>query len=264
MAGLSAATAGAAQEELQHSQADPTFEALWRAYAYAKGKKEALAAWAALPAGTNLVAVIRAATAWQASWAAQGKPNAPRYTLAVWLRDERFDEDAPRGFRKVERGKAKLKVAKRGSDIRRYTIVERVDEGSPFKSYFETFTFRALDGEHEFTRRLHVVQADAEYAEGADAAEYRELCRDAFGEEHGIVNPIGEWIGRIIGISEEAGESVLWHLPDENEPPDEPEPAPGSEPEHRAPAVTLPAPLPPRPGDWPAWMGAEYEEDDAA
>jgi hypothetical protein len=68
------------------------------------------------------------------------------------------------------------------------------------------------------------MQADAEYAEGADAAEYRELCRATFGEEHGILNPVGEWIGRIIGISEEAGESVLWHLPDENEPPDEPEP----------------------------------------
>ena len=68
------------------------------------------------------------------------------------------------------------------------------------------------------------MQADAEYAEGADAAEYRELCRATFGEEHGILKPVGEWMGRIIGISEEAGESVLWHLPDENEPPDEPEP----------------------------------------
>jgi|APCry1669192522_1035417.scaffolds.fasta_scaffold00562_5 hypothetical protein len=97
VSGLSAATAETPQE------GKPTFESLWRAYDYAKGKKEARAAWNALPPDTNLAAVIEAAKAWQASWAAQGKPDAPRYTLARWLKDERFDEDAPRGFQKVEK-----------------------------------------------------------------------------------------------------------------------------------------------------------------
>ncbi|MET4722039.1 hypothetical protein ABIF63_006145 [Bradyrhizobium japonicum] len=230
--GLAATAAGgAAVEELPSTQAEdaqadtkPTFEALWRAYDFKRGKDEARAAWNALPPEVDRAAVIEGAKAWQASWAAQGKPDAPRKHLATWLREERYDEDAPRGFQKVERSKAKPKATKPASEIRRYAITARVEEGSPFKSYFETFTFRALDGGHEFSRRLHVMQADAEYAEGADAAEYRELCRATFGEEHGILNPVGEWIGRIIGISEEAGESVLWHLPDENEPPDEPEP----------------------------------------
>ncbi len=34
---------------------------------------------------------------------AQNKPDAPRYTLARWLTDERFDEDASTGFQKVEK-----------------------------------------------------------------------------------------------------------------------------------------------------------------
>jgi hypothetical protein len=95
-------------EELELSSKTPTFEALWRTYGYARGKKEARAAWKALPADTDLAAVIEAATAWQQSWAAQGKPNAPRYTLAKWLKDERHDEDAPKGFQKMEGGKIKV------------------------------------------------------------------------------------------------------------------------------------------------------------
>jgi hypothetical protein len=87
-----------ANSQAEHIQAEPTFESLWRAYAHAKGKKEARAAWKALPPDTDLTAVIEAAAAWQASWAAQGKPDAPRYTLARWLADERYDEDAPTGY----------------------------------------------------------------------------------------------------------------------------------------------------------------------
>ncbi|WFT91221.1 hypothetical protein QA633_22840 [Bradyrhizobium barranii] len=109
-AGLAPASPATPQEELQssrHSQAEPTFEALWRAYDCAKGKKEARAAWAALPADIDLAAVIDAASAWQASWAAQGKPDAPRKHLATWLREERYDEDAPTGYQPKEKAKAK-------------------------------------------------------------------------------------------------------------------------------------------------------------
>lgn len=106
-AGLAPASPATPQDEGAATQPDtkPTFEVLWRAYAHAKGKREAREAWKALPADINLAAVIEAAVAWQASWAAQGKPDAPRFTLARWLKDERYDEDAPRGFQKVERAK---------------------------------------------------------------------------------------------------------------------------------------------------------------
>jgi hypothetical protein len=114
--GLAATPSGEAPVEgLASSQAEPTFESLWRTYDYPRGKKEARAAWKALPPDTELTAVIEAAAGWQASWAAQGKPDAPRYTLARWLADERYDEDAPTGFTKPEKAsKAKPANANAG------------------------------------------------------------------------------------------------------------------------------------------------------
>lgn len=126
VAGLSAATAGTAQEGLQR----PAFEALWHTYAHAKGKKEAKAAWDALPAEVDRAAVIKAAAAWQASWAAQGKPDAPRKHLATWLREERYDEDAPKGFQKLERSKAKPKPAAKDSEKEAPDVGRKLDSGS--------------------------------------------------------------------------------------------------------------------------------------
>jgi hypothetical protein len=70
--GLAATPAGVtAQEEasaiVPPSQAEPTFELLWRTYGKerAGGKKEARAAWKALPPETVLAAVIEAAAAWR-------------------------------------------------------------------------------------------------------------------------------------------------------------------------------------------------------
>jgi hypothetical protein len=112
LAGGLAATAagGTAVDERADTPAAvwPSFEALWRAYSHAKGKKEAKAAWNALPAEVDKAVVLEAAKAWQASWAAQGKPDAPRYTLARWLKDERYDESPPTGYQaKAKPAKAK-------------------------------------------------------------------------------------------------------------------------------------------------------------
>ncbi|MBB4364247.1 hypothetical protein GGD65_005305 [Bradyrhizobium sp. CIR18] len=129
--------------------------------------------------------------------------------------------------------------------------MDYADEGSPFADWFETFTFRSED-RHEFTRRLHVLKANTQSAD--DAPDYylkQEIARAAFGKG----NPIKDWVGRIIGVTEEKGELVFWYLPDENPPPDEPEPA------------TPPEPVPPsvtQPDDWPAWMDVEYEYDEEA
>jgi hypothetical protein len=83
----------------------PTFEAPWRAYGSEKrgGKPEARAAWKALPPETDFAAVIAAAAAWHQSWAAQNNPRAGRYTLAKWLTGERYEQDAPTGYQKVEK-----------------------------------------------------------------------------------------------------------------------------------------------------------------
>ncbi|MCK1479898.1 hypothetical protein IVB27_35450 [Bradyrhizobium sp. 197] len=100
--GLAATAAGGTAVE-ERAPAKPTFELCYRTYAFLKGKKEAKAAWDALPAEVDRTAVIKAAAAWQASWEAQGKPDAPRYALARWLKDERYDEDAPKGYEPRER-----------------------------------------------------------------------------------------------------------------------------------------------------------------
>lgn len=108
------ASSQAEQSQAEHSQAEPSFEALWLAYAYNRDKKAAREVWKALPTDTDRAAVIEAAAAWQASWAAQGKPDAPRKHLATWLREERYDEEAPKGFTRVERSKVKSPTTKPG------------------------------------------------------------------------------------------------------------------------------------------------------
>jgi hypothetical protein len=217
--GLAATSPATPQEERANSQAEdkPTFVALWRAYDYAKGKKEARAAWDALPADVDRAAVIAKAGEWRESWAAQGKPDAPRFTLARWLKDERYDEDAPKGFTKVERGKSATKAkptAKHpklgiGSNIKHFTITAYETEGSPFADWFEIFTFQAEDG-HEFTQRLHVLKTGAEDA--PDQSLRHELYCAAFGRG----KPEGNYVGRVIGVTEEKGELVFWHCPDDN------------------------------------------------
>lgn len=210
--GLTATAAGGtAVEERVNSQAEdtpdskPTFERCWRTYGFARGKKAARAAWNALPVEVDRAAVIRAAAAWQASWAAQGKPDAPRKHLASWLTDECYDEDAPKGFTKAERGKSKSKATKPaglgiGKEIKLFTITDFKYDGDPFGSYFETLTFRAEDGQ-EFTRRLHVVQSDAEFGEGADAETRNQIAAAAFGKG----NQIEEWVGRVVGVTDAEG-----------------------------------------------------------
>jgi hypothetical protein len=261
LAGLAPATAGTAQEELPSAQAKPTFELCYRTYDYLRGKNEANAAWNALPPEVDRAAVIKAAAAWQASWAAQGKPDAPRKHLATLLKEERYDEDAPTGFQKVEKSsKAKQATGKPakarhgiGHKMKRYTIVDVAEEGSVFGSYFLTFTFRAGEGEHEFTQRLHVVQADAEFAEGADTAEYRELCTAAFGKG----KPEGNYLGRVIGINE--GNDRVWyhHLPGENPSPAEAvtEPQPASRPLTEAIARRR------EPSEWERKKAAQWRRD---
>ncbi len=47
--------------------------------------------------------IVEAASAWQASWAAQGKSDAPRFTLAKWLEREEYECEPPTAFKPKER-----------------------------------------------------------------------------------------------------------------------------------------------------------------
>jgi hypothetical protein len=256
--GLSATAArGSAVEELASSPAQPTFELLWRTYGKerAGGKKEARAAWKALSPDADLAAIIEAATAWRGAWLALNDPKRPRYTLARWLADERYDQDAPTGFTKVEKAsKAKPAKDKPGINIRRYRITDYQTEGSPFADFFEIFTFEGEDGTMPFTHRLHVLKLDTENAD--DAPDYyakHQLCRAAFGKG----NPEGDYIGRVIGMNSDKDGIMFHHLPDVIQPEPAPEPV--------APArVQRTLTLEEAQADYDAWYEASLEEDEAA
>lgn len=85
--GLEATAAGSAGER---------FEELYRVYGNRQKKAEAKAAYIELDPSPELHAhMVEAARRWHASWAAQGKADAPRFTLAKWLEREEFDCDPP-------------------------------------------------------------------------------------------------------------------------------------------------------------------------
>jgi hypothetical protein len=200
LAGLSPATAETAVEEREHSQTEPTFEALWRAYDHAKGKKEARAAWKALPSDTDLTAVIEAAAAWQASWAAQCKPDAPRYTLARWLADERYDEDAPTGYQKPEKASRPKPVtppdAKAGKSPTERPVTQsitiaaaiEVQEGS--RSYLRI----SADG---FS---HAIVSESDCASEQEAGQVQ-LVRLADAAGLGIIEDAAELIGKTVDVT---------------------------------------------------------------
>jgi hypothetical protein len=159
--GLAAPAAG--ESAVEESAPEPTFEALWRAYGHAKDKKKASAAWKELPAEIDRAEVIEAAAAWQASWAAQGKPNAPRFTLARWLADERYDEDAPAGFQKVEKA-------------------SKAKPSSPERSGRATIPAKASHAFAEGETLLTIVKADV--VKGAASATLDILASDEDGMEY--------------------------------------------------------------------------------
>ncbi|OCJ03753.1 hypothetical protein A6U87_17620 [Rhizobium sp. AC44/96] len=95
LSGLSADTAGTAKGG---------FEELWKAYGYRKAKAEAKAAYAKLsPDGDLHTRIVDAAGLWLSAWAAQGKADAPRFTLAKWLEREEFECDPPAGYKAKEK-----------------------------------------------------------------------------------------------------------------------------------------------------------------
>lgn len=240
-----------------------TFESVWRAYGYAKGKKEARAAWKALPPDTNLAAVIEAAKAWQESWAAQGKPDAPRFTLARWLKDERFDEDAPRGFQKVERAKstskatpAKTKPATRTTA--RVTAADVVETGDVTE-----LRFTATDAQGVEHERIVVVQ---HYDAETQFAGQRQLTALVHAAGLSEIEDSAELLGRTIILTGDEDEfSAPTTRPDDEPPlPIRPEPVRYANPTPVAKSDGSPRDFATRmaksinSGDWPAWM------DDAA
>src|SRR4051794_36169029 len=87
-----------------------------------------------------------------------------------------------------------------GANIKHFTITAHETDGSPFADFWETFTFRADDGQ-EFSKRMHVVSATAEFAQGADVELKHSLHDAAWGKG----NPAGDYIGRVVGACDGKG-----------------------------------------------------------
>ena len=80
------------------------FEELWRSYAYPKGKREARLAYEKLAPDADLHAtMVAAAIEWRETWAAQGKSDAPRFTLAKWIEREEYECAPPTAYTPKER-----------------------------------------------------------------------------------------------------------------------------------------------------------------
>jgi hypothetical protein len=169
--------------------------------------------WDALDDDTDLAAVIEAAKAWQASWARQGRPDAPRKSAAVWLHDEFYLKPAPKGFQKLEKAgklKADTKTGRGiGLDFRPLTIIDHRIEENPLGD-FETFTFLAEDGT-KFTERMHIY---AGQDEGPDYYSKEWLESAAFGRG----NPEGDFIGRVVLISEHVEGLEFRPMPEKGSP----------------------------------------------
>jgi hypothetical protein len=261
--GLTApAAGGTAADEL--SNAKPTFELLWRTYDFARGKREARSAWNALPAEVDRTAIIKAATAWQASWAAQGKPDAPRFTLARWLRDERYDEDAPRGFQKVERaGKTKTAKSPKAANQAAHDFPAGETKLTiTAADYVQGETFSRVDftmmdtASAEYPHSILVEHHDSSLQEAGQ----KELAR--LSEAAGIadLNDSSDFIGRhVVAVVDDDG--LSWHAPRGGQPRLEPEPTPLSEPASAPKQVPQEAAKCDAPSRWPEWM-SEYPAGD--
>jgi hypothetical protein len=129
--GLKATAAGPAQDG---------FEELWRAYGYRQKKADAKAAyWKLAPNSDFHKRLVEAARAWQASWAAQGKTDAPRFSLAKWIDREEFECDPPTAYKP----KARKKASARQRVVRRHVTISDIVPTQ--RGYDLTFEFNDCD-----------------------------------------------------------------------------------------------------------------------
>ena len=139
------------------------FEELWQTYSYRREKKAARAAYDKLaPDEAAHSALIASAAAWQAAWAAQGRSDAPRRYLHIWLRDEDWDCEPPTAYQpKEKKTKPTVQPSTNGKpDVadtapRGKFIVEIVDITYPGGKFDPEFPLRLTLASDQF--RGHLV-----------------------------------------------------------------------------------------------------------
>lgn len=180
VAGLSTAPAAETSQDATEDAATG-FDQLWSAYGYKKSKPEARRAYNKLAPDAELhERLVDAARDWQQSWAAQGKEDAPRFTLAKWIEREEYECTPPTAY-KAKARKAKAanddKPSPRGkgriTETLRILAVESI--GSAFSDFRIKLTLDGPNGDEE--RVLKVLTSTGP---GEDNEPFNKLQR-AFG-----------------------------------------------------------------------------------
>ena len=170
------------------------FEELWQAYDYKKKKREAKAAYAKLAPDADLhSAMVEAARKWQSSWAAQNKPDAPRFHLHKWIEREEYECDPPTAYKPKERKQPRQAdrddaPAARGKLTEPLRIIGAEPIGSPFGDYRVRLVLDGKGGDQE-----HILKVFDENGPGADHLIYGKMQRVLSGD-------IEEWHGERVRL----------------------------------------------------------------
>lgn len=166
--GLSATDAGSA---------GGGFEELWKAYGHRQKKADAKAAYVkAAPDADQHARMVAAAKAWFAAWAAQGKAEAPRFTLGKWIEREEFECDPPTAYKPKER-KAKPAEAEQKVVSLPEPVNDTVADGMPYRR--ETLeiirAYRDVDTEYDEGVTVEYLNLDFLRLEDGE-----DCCGDSF------------------------------------------------------------------------------------
>ena len=116
------------------------FEELWKAYFPKRGqgtKAKAREIYEAInPSADQHLRMVESARLWFSAWDAQGKQDAARKTLEVWLRDEHYECEPPKAYqpkeRKAKAPKAKASPANDNAASEPVRIIAIEESGDPF------------------------------------------------------------------------------------------------------------------------------------
>lgn len=185
------AAAGTAQEG---------FEELWNAYGYKRGKPEARKAYSRLaPDGGLHRRLVDSANAWRESWAAQNKPDAPRFTLAKWLEREEYECEPPTGYKPKERqAKTKHAAAIKDGISAPLTIVGLETIGDPFGGDYRAILKLSDAAGHQQEHLLQLIEG----GECASGQAHINKLQNAFGSDP------SEWTTATIRLELDRGKIV--------------------------------------------------------
>ncbi len=165
---------------------------MWRGYDYRQKKKEAKAAYDKLAPDAELHArIMAAAIAWQQSWAAQGKQDAPRFTLAKWLEREEYECDPPTAYKPKElKAKPPAKVEPANDNVPPEAEVPDYMKGHPslwpVGEYCGEFVEGNVDdstGDHEVTLSFLVVSPEEHIGDVFEHRFFSQACIKSYQEE---------------------------------------------------------------------------------